>query len=104
MRGSTIPAAPHLFSLDFHSSSAILTVDKQLSLGDYTMTTISTAITVSVGKKFSCKYPQHGTRNVLCNQIGVVEKIGDKYVCIKREDGTYRSLRIEKMVEPVIEN
>lgn len=64
------------------------------------MTVLSRSVNVEVGQNFACKYPQHGVRNVLCNQVGKVEKVGEKYVCIKREDGTFRSLRIEKMIEP----
>ncbi len=67
------------------------------------MPELTKTLNVAVGKRFSCQYPQHGVRNILCNQAGIVEKVGDEYVCIKREDGTYRSLRIEKMVKPTIE-
>jgi hypothetical protein len=60
-------------------------------------------IDVAVGQRFSCTYPQHGVKNILCKQEGIVDKVGVNYLTIKREDGSYRSLRIEKMVNPTVD-
>lgn len=57
---------------------------------------------VAVGQKFACKYPQHGTRNILCNQVGKVKHVGESYIKIEREDGSFRNLRAERMVDAVV--
>ena len=49
-----------------------------------------------------CKYPQHGNRNILVNQLGPVVKCGQTYVTIQRQDGSYRSLSYARMVDPVV--
>lgn len=57
---------------------------------------------VVVGQKFSCKYPMNGTRNILRNQVGEVKVVGESYLKIQREDGTYRNLRADRMIDPVL--
>lgn len=63
-------------------------------------------VQVKVGQRFSCTYPKHGVKNILCNQAGVVEsygvKKGNQWLCIRREDGSFRTLHTKKMVNPVI--
>lgn len=64
-------------------------------------------IKVKVGQVLSCKYPQHGEKNILCNQFGEIEsqginKDGEHWLKIKRGDGSYRTLQARKMVMPVI--
>jgi len=64
-------------------------------------------IQVKIGQRLSCKYPQHGVKNILCNQDGEIEKQGfnkhgEHYLKIKRTDGQYRTLLAKKMVSPVI--
>ena len=58
---------------------------------------------LKVGQVLECKYPKHGTRNILCNQLGIIEKVGmtsknGGFAVIQRQDGSYRSLSINKMV------
>ena len=57
------------------------------------------------GKKVVCKYPLHGSRNILKRHEGVVEKIGvganGPYATIHSADGKYRTLRYDRMVDPV---
>jgi hypothetical protein len=54
---------------------------------------------LKVGQEISCKYPQHGKRNILCLQIGTIVKACKKFITIKRTDGTYRTLRFARMVD-----
>ena len=61
-------------------------------------------IQIRVGQQFSCKYPKNGSKNILCNQKGEVESFGTGWLRVKRDDGSYRTLRFEKMVQPVIKN
>lgn len=59
-----------------------------------------------LGMTLRTKYPQHGTRNILTSQIGVVEKVGigphGPYLTIRRNDGTVRCLSTCRMIDPVI--
>lgn len=61
---------------------------------------------VYVGQIIRCKYPQHGTRNILCNQAGEVIKVGRSangaYVTIKSSDGKYRTLRRDRMIDALL--
>ena len=58
---------------------------------------------VKVGRNLDCKYPVHGTRNVLKRQSGVVEETGrgphGPFATIKRTDGTYRRLSFSRMID-----
>lgn len=52
---------------------------------------------------YGLSYPKHGKRNILCNVIGVCEKIAKSklnksYIVAKRPDGSYRSYLEEKLV------
>jgi hypothetical protein len=53
----------------------------------------------AVGQEVSCKYPQHGRRNILCRQEGEVVTAGGNFITIKRADGSFRSLRFARMVD-----
>lgn len=59
-----------------------------------------------LGMTLRTKYPQHGTRNILTNQTGVIEKAGigphGLYLTIRRVDGTVRCLSTNRMIDPVI--
>lgn len=61
---------------------------------------------VRVGMSVKCKYPRHGTRNILCNRVGTVLKVGNgpngKYILLKSEDGTFRTLRRDRMIDAVV--
>lgn len=57
---------------------------------------------VVVGQKFACKYPMNGTRNILRNQVGEVKHVGVEFIKIQREDGSYRNLRADRMIDPVL--
>jgi len=60
---------------------------------------------IAAGKTIHCKYPKHGTRNILKNHAGVVEVLGvgpnGPYATIRSEDGKYRTLRYDRMIDPV---
>tara|TARA_R100000152_G_C6698985_1_gene128922 strand:- start:96 stop:305 length:210 start_codon:yes stop_codon:yes gene_type:complete len=58
------------------------------------------------GKNLRCKYPKHGRLNILKWYEGVVEKAGigpnGAYASIRSEDGQYRTLRCDKMLDAVL--
>jgi len=54
---------------------------------------------LKVGQQISCKYPQHGRRNILCRKEGTIVNAGQKFITIERADGTYRTLRFSRMVD-----
>lgn len=60
---------------------------------------------VAAGKTVATKYPKHGRLNILKNHVGVVEVLGEgpngPYATIRSTDGTYRTLRFDRMVDPV---
>lgn len=60
---------------------------------------------IAAGKTVTTKYPKHGTRNILKNHAGVVEVLGvgpnGPYATIRSEDGKYRTLRYDRMIDPV---
>lgn len=57
----------------------------------------------SVGRTLKCKYPKHGTRNILVNREGTIEKSGTgpagPYVVLALKDGSYRTLSQRRMVD-----
>ena len=57
------------------------------------------------GGKISCKYPKHGRLNILKRHSGVVEVTGHgpngPYATIKCDDGKYRTLRYDRIVDPI---
>jgi hypothetical protein len=61
-----------------------------------------------VGQFIACNYPKHGRRNILCHQSG--EIVGDgfstngQWYTIQRNDGSHRTLSLNKMVNPQITN
>lgn len=59
-------------------------------------------ISAEVGSKVAFLYPQHGKRNVLCNQTGTVLNKGvgpnGPYLDVQRTDGSYRRLSVKKLV------
>jgi len=61
---------------------------------------------IARGKTVSCKYPKHGLRNILRLHVGTVTKAGfgpnGPYVTISEHDGTHRTLRLDRMVDPVV--
>ena len=56
------------------------------------------------GDSLSCKYPNHGRRNILKRHEGVVENLGfsknGPYATIRSESGAVRSLSFSKMIDP----
>lgn len=60
---------------------------------------------IAEGKKIECKYPKHGRLNILKRHAGVVEVCGTgpngPYATVKCNDGKYRTLRYDRMVDPV---
>ena len=61
---------------------------------------------VRKGKTIRCKYPKHGRLNVLKWYEGVIEKAGfgpnGAYAGIRSEDGQYRTLRCDKMLDATL--
>lgn len=59
-----------------------------------------------VGQVLQCLYPKHGTRNILCKQSGEVVEDGfsikGHWYRIQRNDGSHRTLSLNKMVAPKI--
>jgi hypothetical protein len=57
------------------------------------------------GKTVICKYPKHGRLNILKKHSGVVEDAGfgpnGPYAKIRCNDGLYRTLRLDRMIDPV---
>ena len=58
------------------------------------------------GKTLRCKYPKHGRLNVLKWHEGVIHRSGTgpngKYAVVQSEDGQFRTLRCDKMIEAVL--
>lgn len=59
------------------------------------------------GMILSCKYPKHGTRNILCMRLGKIVKHGRSvangpYVTIRSADGTFRTLSRARMIDAKI--
>jgi len=63
-------------------------------------------VNVSAGSVVSCKYPKHGTRNILKRHEGVVDRVGlgpnGAYVTVRSKDGQYRTLRADRMIDPTV--
>lgn len=55
------------------------------------------------GKHLRCKYPKHGSRNVLKWHEGVIEKAGfgpnGAYALVRSATGQYRTLRCDRMLD-----
>ena len=62
-----------------------------------------TGTNIRKGQELTCKYPLHGTRNVLKRHTGVVEGIGSGKggfnATIRSENGAVRTLSLNKMVD-----
>lgn len=58
---------------------------------------------VRKGKSIRCKYPKHGRLNVLKWHEGVITRSGTgpngKYAVVQSDDGQFRTLRCDKMIE-----
>ena len=70
---------------------------------------LTKSLEVKKGSKLCCLYPKHGKRNITTSQRGEIVGFGDgikakfgPYVTIKRDDGSYRTLSLVKMVYPSI--
>lgn len=57
---------------------------------------------VKIGSRMDCKYPLRGNRNILKNQTGVIEKHTRNWILIKRDNGTFATLRRTRIVDPKI--
>ena len=62
-----------------------------------------TPVTIKAGDRITCKYPKHGTRNILVSREGIVEKAGHgpagPYVQIALPTGDYRTLSLSRCVD-----
>ena len=62
-----------------------------------------TGTNIRKGQELTCKYPLHGTRNVLKRHTGTVEGIGSGKggfnATIRSENGNVRTLSLAKMVD-----
>ena len=60
-------------------------------------------LNLTVGSVLRCKYPKHGTRNILKRHEGVVEKVGigpkGPYATVRHADGTARTLSEVRMID-----
>jgi len=59
------------------------------------------------GRYILVKYPLHGKGNILKYHSGVIEETrisqkGNIYCKVKCDDGTYRNLRVDRMIDPEI--
>lgn len=70
------------------------------------MSYVALAKAVRKGKTIRCKYPKHGRLNVLKWHEGVIHRSGTgpngKYAVVQSEDGQFRTLRCDKMIEAVL--
>jgi hypothetical protein len=66
---------------------------------------LTNSLNIKKGDTLSCKYPKHGRLNILKRHTGVVEKLAVSdngvYVTLRNENGTVRSLSLDKVIEPV---
>ena len=58
---------------------------------------------IAKGKTIRCKYPKHGSQNVLKWHEGVIEKAGfgpnGAYTLVRSANGQYRTLRCDKTLD-----
>jgi hypothetical protein len=63
-------------------------------------------ISLRKGDKISCKYPKHGTRNILKRHVGTVERVssgaGGLYATVRAEAGQVRNLSFSKIIDPMV--
>jgi hypothetical protein len=54
-------------------------------------------------RHIKCKYPLHGTKNVLKYHVGRIERVGTgpngRYAVVRSMDQTVRTLLCDKMIE-----
>ena len=66
---------------------------------------VFTNFTLRKGSNLSCKYPKHGYMNILKKHQGKVEQFGfgphGPYAVLRSADNTVRTLRCDKMIDPV---
>lgn len=66
---------------------------------------VFTNFSLATGKTLVTKYPKHGRLNVLKTHSGIVEFLGfgpnGPYARIRSSDNTVRTLRCDRMVDPV---
>ena len=70
------------------------------------MSNVALLANLAKGKHIRCKYPKHGRLNVLKWYEGTIEKAGfgpnGAYAGIRSEDGQYRTLRCDKMLDATL--
>ena len=70
------------------------------------MSYVALAKAVRKGMSVRCKYPKHGRLNILKWHTGVIHRTGTglngKYAVVQSEDGQFRTLRCDKMIEAVL--
>jgi hypothetical protein len=66
---------------------------------------VFTNFSLRKGGDFSCKYPKHGTLNILKRYAGKVEQFGfgphGPYAVVRSKDNKVRTLRCDRMIDPV---
>jgi len=66
---------------------------------------VFTNFTLKKGKNLVCKYPMHGTSNILKRYGGKVEQFGygpnGPYAVVRSTDNKVRTLRCDRMIDPV---
>ena len=70
------------------------------------MSYVVLAKAVRKGQTIRCKYPKHGKLNILKWHEGVVHRSGTgpngKYAVVQSNDGQFRTLRCDKMIEAIL--
>ena len=70
------------------------------------MSNVALLANLAKGKHIRCKYPKHGRLNVLKWHTGVIHRSGTgpngKYAVVQSDDGQFRTLRCDKMVDAVL--
>ena len=70
------------------------------------MSYVSLAKAVRKGKTIRCKYPKHGTLNILKWHEGVITRSGTgpngKYAVVQSDNGQFRTLRCDKMIGAIL--
>lgn len=63
-------------------------------------------VSMAKGRTLVCKYPMHGTRNILRKHEGTIERSGfgpnGLYATIRSGDNKVRTLRLDRMIDPVV--
>lgn len=58
---------------------------------------------IAVGQVIICDYPLHGDMNApKCEQVGIVERVSEKFVIVKKDGNIFRTLQFSKIRGPIL--